>query len=61
MILRRARLRGRRLVVSAAAAVAVLAGAGTWAAVASDDPPSVHREDRVLDMPGARIDTSYYT
>ncbi|NUP39570.1 MAG: alpha/beta fold hydrolase, partial [Streptomyces sp.] len=63
MILRRARLRGRRLVVSAAAAVAVLAGAGTWAAVAaaSDGRPSVHREDRVLDMPGARIDTSYFT
>ncbi|MGY0064496.1 alpha/beta fold hydrolase [Streptomyces sp. LZ34] len=64
MILRKARLRGRRLVVSAAAAVAVLAGAGTWAAVAavaSEGGPSVHREDRVLDMPGARIDTSYFT
>ncbi|MDX3228009.1 alpha/beta fold hydrolase [Streptomyces sp. ME19-01-6] len=61
MILRKARLRGRRLVV-AAAAVVVLAGAGTWAAAAaSDGRPSVHREDRVLDMPGAHIDTSYFT
>ncbi|MEU5614568.1 alpha/beta fold hydrolase [Streptomyces sparsogenes] len=61
MILRKARSRGRRLLVSAGVAVAVLAGAGTWAAVAADDPPSVHREDRVLDMPGARVDTSYFT
>ncbi|WP_175410279.1 alpha/beta fold hydrolase [Streptomyces sp. TRM64462] len=44
-----------------AAAVAVLAGAGTWTAAASDDAPAVHREDTVLDMPGARLDTSYYT
>ncbi|MET9377057.1 alpha/beta fold hydrolase [Streptomyces sp. NPDC002992] len=43
------------------AALAVLAGAGTWTAVATDEPPPVHRADRVLDMPGARIDTSYYT
>ncbi|MEU6878645.1 alpha/beta fold hydrolase [Streptomyces sp. NPDC046712] len=43
------------------AALAVLAGAGTLTAVASDEPPPVHRADRVLDMPGARIDTSYYT
>src|SRR3954463_1278643 len=61
MILQRARLRGRRLVVSAAAAGVVLAGAGTWAGVAPQGRPSVHREDRVLDMPGARIDTSYFT
>ncbi|WP_055553617.1 alpha/beta fold hydrolase [Streptomyces sp. NBRC 110028] len=53
-------LRGRRLLATAAA-VAVLAGTGTWAAVAADDPPAVHREDRVLDMPGTRLDTSYFT
>ncbi|MFC8272450.1 alpha/beta fold hydrolase [Streptomyces sp. NPDC057271] len=44
-----------------AAALAVLAGAGTWTAVASDESPPVHRADQVLDMPGARIDTSYFT
>ncbi|MGW7362396.1 alpha/beta fold hydrolase [Streptomyces sp. NPDC054841] len=43
------------------AAFAVLAGAGTWTAAASDDEPSVHREDQVLPMPGARIDTSFFT
>ncbi|MFG2642908.1 alpha/beta fold hydrolase [Streptomyces sp. NPDC048370] len=43
------------------AALAVLAGAGTWTAVASDEPPPVHRADQLLDMPGARIDTSYFT
>ncbi|MFE7772991.1 alpha/beta fold hydrolase [Streptomyces sp. NPDC057445] len=43
------------------AALAVLAGAGTWTAAASDDAPAVHREDQVLTMPGARIDTSYFT
>ncbi|MFD9029790.1 alpha/beta fold hydrolase [Streptomyces sp. NPDC059567] len=43
------------------AALAVLTGAGTWTAVATDEPPPVDRADQVLDMPGARIDTSYYT
>ncbi|MEU4268486.1 alpha/beta fold hydrolase [Streptomyces sp. NPDC026092] len=43
------------------AALAVLAGAGTWTAVASDEPPPVHRADQQLDMPGARIDTSFFT
>ncbi|MFF9015036.1 alpha/beta fold hydrolase [Streptomyces sp. NPDC014870] len=43
------------------AAIAVLAGAGTWTAVASDEPPPVHRADQQLDMDGARIDTSYFT
>ncbi|MDT9690236.1 alpha/beta fold hydrolase [Streptomyces sp. P9(2023)] len=43
------------------AALTVLAGAGTWTAVASDEPPPVHRADQMLDMPGARIDTSYFT
>ncbi|MEU5256748.1 alpha/beta fold hydrolase [Streptomyces longwoodensis] len=56
----RAPRRPRRL-VAAAAAVAVLAGAGTWTAVASDDPPPVHRSDRVLPVDGVRLDTSYFT
>ncbi|MET9951524.1 CocE/NonD family hydrolase [Streptomyces sp. NPDC006339] len=44
------------------AALAVLAGgAGTWTAVASDDPAPVHRADRMLDLDGVRIDTSYFT
>ncbi|MEU0371517.1 alpha/beta fold hydrolase [Streptomyces sp. NPDC006283] len=43
------------------AAFAVLAGAGTWTAVADDAAPAVHREDRVQNMPGAKIDTSYFT
>ncbi|MFJ4486019.1 alpha/beta fold hydrolase [Streptomyces longwoodensis] len=56
----RAPRRPRRL-AAAAAAVAVLAGAGTWTAVASDDPPPVHRSDRVLPVDGVRLDTSYFT
>ncbi|MEU7012231.1 alpha/beta fold hydrolase [Streptomyces sp. NPDC046385] len=45
-----------------AAVLAVLVGgAGTWTAVASDDPPTVHRADRMLDLDGVRIDTSYFT
>ncbi|MET9349224.1 alpha/beta fold hydrolase [Streptomyces termitum] len=43
------------------AALAVLAGAGTWTAAALDDPPPVQREDRALDLDGVRIDTSYFT
>ncbi|MFE7596247.1 alpha/beta fold hydrolase [Streptomyces sp. NPDC057494] len=43
------------------AALAVLAGAGTWTAVAQDDPPPVHRADRMLDVDGVRLDTSYFT
>ncbi|MEW1719342.1 alpha/beta fold hydrolase [Streptomyces sp. NPDC093109] len=43
------------------AALAVLVGAGTWTAAASDRAPTVHREDQVMRMPGARIDTSYFT
>ncbi|WP_435225851.1 alpha/beta fold hydrolase [Streptomyces sp. Tue6028] len=47
---------------AAAAALAVLAGAGTWTAVASDDAPAVHRADRVMAMSGGvRVDTSYFT
>lgn len=44
------------------AAVVVLAGAGTWTAVASDDDtPAVHRADRVMAVDGVRLDTSYFT
>ncbi|MEV5337552.1 CocE/NonD family hydrolase [Streptomyces sp. NPDC052676] len=54
--------RGPRRLLAAGAAVAVLAGAGTWTAVASDDPPAVHRADRVVDAgDGVRLDTSYFT
>ncbi|MFS8197250.1 alpha/beta fold hydrolase [Streptomyces sp. CWNU-52B] len=55
-------LRGPRRWIAAAAAVVVVAGAGTWTAVASDEAPAVHRADRVLPMGGdVRIDTSYFT
>ncbi|MGW0282158.1 CocE/NonD family hydrolase [Streptomyces sp. NPDC003236] len=55
-------LKGPRRLLAAAAAVVVLAGAGTWSAVASDDPPRVHRTDRVMTMAdGTRLDTSYFT
>jgi ABC-2 type transport system ATP-binding protein len=48
--------------IAAAAAAIVLAGAGTWTALASDDTPPVHRADRVMAMGGGvRIDTSYFT
>ncbi|MET9802809.1 alpha/beta fold hydrolase [Streptomyces sp. NPDC006368] len=57
---RPARLPRRRAAALATAAV-VLAGAGTWTAVASDGEPAVHREDTVMTMPGATIDTSFFT
>ncbi|MEU1125351.1 alpha/beta fold hydrolase [Streptomyces sp. NPDC005899] len=44
-----------------AAALAVLAGAGTWAAVADDSAPAVHRQDRMMKMNGVSVDTSYFT
>ncbi|MFE7929587.1 alpha/beta fold hydrolase [Streptomyces sp. NPDC057456] len=51
-----------RRIVSAVAAVVVLAGAGTWTAVASDDDaPAVHQADRVMAVDGVRLDTSYFT
>ncbi|WP_406732009.1 alpha/beta fold hydrolase [Streptomyces sp. NBC_01794] len=59
MQIRLPRPRGRWL--AGVAAFAVLAGAGTWTAVADDGAPAVHREDRVQQMPGAEIDTSYFT
>ncbi|MFD7880324.1 alpha/beta fold hydrolase [Streptomyces sp. NPDC059766] len=39
----------------------MLAGAGTWSAVASDDAPPVRRADRVLTVDGVHLDTSYFT
>ncbi|MFB6809552.1 alpha/beta fold hydrolase [Streptomyces sp. NPDC056387] len=54
------RRRGTRL-LAGAAALAVVAGAGTWTAAASGAAPAVHRLDRVVEMPGAGIDTSYFT
>ncbi|GAB3955843.1 alpha/beta fold hydrolase [Streptomyces sparsus] len=51
--------RGRRL-LAGAAVLAVLGGAGTWTATASDSGPGVQREDKVFDMPDATIDTSYF-
>ncbi len=48
--------------LAAAAAVVVLAGAGTWTAVAGDDAPPVRRADRVMAVgDGVRLDTSYFT
>ncbi|WP_030650622.1 MULTISPECIES: CocE/NonD family hydrolase [Streptomyces] len=55
-------LRRPRRLTAAAAAVVVLAGAGTWtAAVASDDPRAVRRSDQVMAVDGVRLDTSYFT
>ncbi len=60
--LRGARPRRPRRLVAAVAAAVVLAGAGTWTAVASDDTPAVHRADRIMDMGGGvHLDTSYFT
>ncbi|MCX5201162.1 alpha/beta fold hydrolase [Streptomyces sp. NBC_00237] len=56
----RGRLRGRRP-AAVVAVLAVLLGGGVWASVAAaDDPVPVHRSDRMMEMPGARIDTSYF-
>ncbi|MFI1048770.1 alpha/beta fold hydrolase [Streptomyces griseoruber] len=53
--------RPRRL-FAAAAAVVVLAGAGTWTAVADDDGrPAVRHSDQVMSVDGVRLDTSYFT
>ncbi|MER6673019.1 CocE/NonD family hydrolase [Streptomyces sp. NPDC000983] len=55
-------LRRPRRLLAAGAAVAVLAAAGTWTAVASDDGPAVRRADRMLSVgDGVRLDTSYFT
>ncbi|MFD0265187.1 CocE/NonD family hydrolase [Streptomyces sp. NPDC127106] len=52
--------RRRSRLLAGAAALAVVAGAGTWTAAASGGEPPVHREDRVLPVAGAGIDTSYF-
>ncbi|MEU6682470.1 CocE/NonD family hydrolase [Streptomyces sp. NPDC046832] len=56
---------GRRRFIAAASVAVLLAGAGAWtvtSAVASDDPPPVHRADRLMTVgDGVRIDTSYFT
>ncbi|WP_031478653.1 CocE/NonD family hydrolase [Streptomyces bicolor] len=58
----RGRVRRPRRWIAAAASVVVLAGAGTWTAVADDDAPPVQSTDRVMDMgDGVRVDTSYFT
>ncbi|WP_181803008.1 CocE/NonD family hydrolase [Streptomyces shenzhenensis] len=57
----RALLRRPRRLLSAAAAVVVLVGAGTWTAVASGGPAPVHRADKVMAMDGVRLDTSFFT
>ncbi|MEG8277577.1 CocE/NonD family hydrolase [Streptomyces sp. AHA2] len=55
-------LRRPRRLMAAGAAVAVLAGAGTWSAVASDETPPVRRADHLLSTgDGIRIDTSFFT
>ncbi|MDQ0748586.1 ABC-2 type transport system ATP-binding protein [Streptomyces africanus] len=55
-------LRRPRRLLAAGAAVVVLAGAGTWTAVADDETAPVHRTDRLLDTAdGVRIDTSFFT
>ncbi|MDT0378289.1 alpha/beta fold hydrolase [Streptomyces sp. DSM 42041] len=60
MQIRHFRRKGRRW-LAGAATVAVLAGTGSWVASADDSAPTVHRQERVHDMPGAEIDTSYFT
>ncbi|MEV7685735.1 alpha/beta fold hydrolase [Streptomyces bungoensis] len=55
-------LKGPRRLTAAAAAVVVLAGAGTWTAAASPDAPPVRHSDRLLTMAdGTRIDTTFFT
>ncbi|WP_406381504.1 alpha/beta fold hydrolase [Streptomyces sp. NBC_01618] len=53
------RSRGRW--VAGLAALAVLAGAGTWTAAADDGGPAVHRQDRMMRIDGVSLDTSYFT
>ncbi|SED64773.1 ABC-2 type transport system ATP-binding protein [Streptomyces sp. 2131.1] len=53
------RTRGRW--AAGGAALLVLAGAGTWTAVADDGAPAVHRQDRMMRVDGVNLDTSYFT
>ncbi|OKJ41538.1 alpha/beta fold hydrolase [Streptomyces sp. CB01580] len=65
LLLSRARRRGRGGVrgrwAAGLAALAVLAAAGTWNAVADDGTPAVHRQDRTMRVDGVSLDTSYFT
>ncbi|MEU1008497.1 CocE/NonD family hydrolase [Streptomyces sp. NPDC005890] len=55
-------LRRPRRLTAAAAAVVVLAGAGTWtAALASEDTRTVRVSEQVMAVDGVRLDTSYVT
>ncbi|MER8005577.1 hypothetical protein [Streptomyces sp. NPDC094149] len=47
-------LRRPRRLPAAGVAVVVLAGAGTWTAVASDSKPPVHETDRIMANDGVR-------
>ncbi|MGW0963890.1 alpha/beta fold hydrolase [Streptomyces gelaticus] len=53
--------RGRGRWAVGLAALAVLAGAGTWNAAADGGGPAVHRQDRTMKADGVSIDTSYFT
>ncbi|MEE1774152.1 alpha/beta fold hydrolase [Streptomyces sp. JV185] len=53
--------RGRGRWAAGLAALVVLAGAGTWNAVADDGGPAVHRQDRMMRLDGVSLDTSYFT
>ncbi|URM91345.1 alpha/beta fold hydrolase [Streptomyces sp. MRC013] len=55
------RIRLSRRWAALAAAGALLAGAGTFTAVASGGEAPVHREDTVLAVEGVKIDTSFFT
>ncbi|MFG3529121.1 alpha/beta fold hydrolase [Streptomyces sp. NPDC047917] len=55
-----ARRRGGRW-AAGLAALAVVAGAGTWNAAAGDSGPAVHRQDRMMKADGVSLDTSYFT
>ncbi|MGW2837962.1 alpha/beta fold hydrolase [Streptomyces sp. NPDC001493] len=57
--LRWPRARGRW--AAAVAALVVLAGAGTWTAVADDGTPVVHHQDRTIRDGGVPLDTTYFT
>ncbi|MCX5397098.1 alpha/beta fold hydrolase [Streptomyces sp. NBC_00102] len=57
--LRWPRPRGRW--AAAVAALVVLAGVGTWTAVADDGTPAVHRQDRTIRDGEVALDTSYFT
>ncbi|MDT0445780.1 alpha/beta fold hydrolase [Streptomyces johnsoniae] len=64
----RRRPRGRGRLIAGAAALVLLAGAGTWSVLADGGERTVNRHDRAFDLPESpggedtvRIDTSYFT